>query len=203
MPFQSAPNCASAVINATYGGKNIANVLHFKKADGYDSADLLALAELVDAAVGGTYLDWVDDECEYINTVVTGLTDEVDLQRVANTNAGPGLLDGNGLPGNVSFVVTLRSAFTGRSARGRFYAFPFTNNVLFGIDGVTSAYGDGIVAFLEEVQVNALAAGWLMIVLSRFSGGVKRAEAVPFTVTDIAYRNLQTDSQRGRLPDGH
>jgi len=49
----------------------------------------------------------------------------------------------------------------------------------------------------------ALVAGWSLSIISRRTAGAPRLIGTHFVVTDIDYRNLIPDSQRGRLPQGH
>jgi hypothetical protein len=203
MTFQSAPDCAEAVIQATYGGVNIANVLNFKKTGGYDQDAIDALAELVDAAVGDAYLPICNSQVGYTSTLVRGLTESVDLTASRSTNAGSGALTSNPLPANVTLCATLKTGFTGRSARGRFYAFPTAQGQLASADAFISDYGDGLIAFLQEVKDNAFLADWKLIVLSRSNGGARRGTAIGTNVSAVVLRNLLSDSQRHRLPRGH
>lgn len=204
MAFQSAPECAEAVIHCTTSGKEQINVLNFWKPGGYVQADIDSLASVVDINVGTNYIPIIAAGTNYNFTLVRGLTNIIDLTATDSTNAGPGTNPGSvELPSNVTLCVTLRTGFTGRSARGRFYTIGPTQTNMAAQNLFTSAYGNAAVNFLTGLQADALLAGWTLIVLSRFSGGVKRAVATHTTVNDINYRNLDSDSQRGRLPKDH
>lgn len=203
MAFQSAPECAEAVLNFATAGKNMANVMNFWKPLGYDAAGLQDLADAIDGEVGDSYLATISSGTTYFDTAVRGLELENDLVRTANAEAGVGTASGSALNSNASLCVTLRTDFTGRSARGRFYAMPTTVTNTTAADHYSSGYADAVQGFLGDVQAAAFAAGWILVVLSRWSNKVKRTEAIHFTVTDIAYRNLLADSQRNRLPSGH
>jgi len=203
MAFQSAPNCAEAVINVACGGVNLANVLNFRKLDGYDQTDIDNLAEAVDAAVGADYLDILASACSYSGTLVRGLQDELDLSTFDNTSAGAGALTDGPLPNNVTLCATLRTGLTGRSARGRFYMLPSVVTQLASPNTFSSGVGSNLANFLDNLIVAALVFDWQLVVLSRFNAGVKRGTAIANRVTSIEVRNLTTDSQRGRLPQGH
>jgi len=108
------------------------------------------------------------------------------------------------LPANTSLCLTLRSGLTGRSARGRFYAFPTGDaNLSTSPDLFEATYADDLVDMLDDIVTTASAQGWALCILSRFTAGAARTNAVPFIVTNIQARNLTCDSQRGRLPDDH
>lgn len=204
MTFQSAPECAEAVIQGTYGGTPIANVLNFWYPGGYDQANIDDLAEAVDAAVGTNYLPVCVDDVEYVQTLVRGLENVIDLQAANGASSGPGGDNaGTPLPGNVTLCITLRTGFTGRSARGRFYAWPAGSDSLLSPDVFVTAYADALEAFLEEVKSQAIDVGWHLVILSRVSGGVPRGTATHLDVTSILARNTDSDSMRRRLKPGH
>jgi len=201
--FQSVPECAEAVIEALVDTQPIANVLHFWRPGGYTLADLQALSVLVDNQVNTSYLDNVGAGVTYSQTSVRGLEFINDQTSSTSTGAGPGRDGTLTLPSNCSFCVTLRSVLTGRSSRGRFYAFPANQAILTADNTVSSTYANAIVDFLLNMRTDAGLAGWTMVIVSRFSNKVKRAAGVHFTVEQITHRNLIIDSQRGRLPQGH
>jgi len=203
MTFQPAVNCASAAIHATYQGQPVANVLNFLYSSAYNQTVLQDLADALDTEVVGNYLPYVANQLAYTEVHVRGLTSENDLEATANAGAGDGSGGAAGLPGNASLCVTLRSGYTGRSARGRFYAFPATQGDLDTPQTFATEYTGLIVAFLDGVKVAAAAAGWSLIILSRFNNKAKRTAAQPFLVTSISARNSDVDSQRGRLAANH
>lgn len=204
MTFQSAPDIAEAVIQATISGSPLNNVLNFHKPGGYTQADIDNLAGQVDTSVGTYYRPFMAPGTNYVQTLVRGLTSAIDLTATNATNAGAGTHTGSvELPSNASLCVTLRTGLTGRSARGRFYAFPATDACMAAQDLFTSAYGAGIVAFLNNIVTAASVVGWHFCVLSRYTLGARRAAGISNDITSIAYRNLIVDSQRGRLPAGH
>lgn len=203
MTFQSAPDMAEAVVRFSLGGKQMVNVLGFLRSGGYIQADIDALAGVVDARVGTDYLPVCDASVTYTETLVRGLTLINDLQASNSASSGIGGSSGATLPANVTLCITMRSGFTGRSARGRFYAVPTNGTKLASVNTFAGAYGDALVDFLDGVALDAAALGWEHVIISRFTGNAQRAVAVPFIVNTNAYRNLTCDSQRGRLPSNH
>jgi len=204
MPFQSAPDCASCAIEATLGSQTIANVLNFHKAGGYNQVDINNLASVIDNEVGANYLGLMNGNVVYSGTHVRGLANLNDIEALDSTSAGPGTASNPPLPANVSYCVTLRTFLTGRSARGRFFAFPPGAGALQTSPNlVTTTYSGQVVAMIQGFITAAAAVGWNMIVLSRFTGGAPRTTATFFLVTSVVARNLIMDSQRGRLPKGH
>ncbi len=204
MPFQAVPDCAQAVIRCNRNSQEMVNVLHFHHSAGYGQTDINNLAADIDASVGSHYVIAMAPSVGYLSTDVKGLALVNDLTHSVATNAGAGSMSGvDNLPSNVTWVATLRSAFTGRSARGRFYTMPFTDLGLASINAVTSTFATAIIAFLEDVQARVTTNGWEMVVVSRFHNKTPRDPGIFFPITDIVARNLLTDSQRGRLTRGH
>jgi len=201
--FQSAPDVAEAVIKCVTDGQSMANVINFAKPGGYNSADIAALAGAVDGVVGAAYLALMHNTVVYGETLVRGLEFENDITAVSSGAAGNGTGGAVTLPSNVSFVVTLRSGFTGRSARGRLYLMPMSSSSLVTANNVTTTFALAAVNMLGDMKAAGLAVGWTMCILSRFKSKAKRAVATYFVVNTIEARNTQTDSQRGRLPKGH
>jgi len=205
MSFQSVPNCAEAVIRCSTATQGVNNVLgFFFAAGGPVQTNMDDLSATVNASVASDYLPFVAPGVGYIETYVRGLTSITDYSSVNASGAGPGTMAGSlELPTNVSFCITLRTAFTGRSARGRFYSLPFTDAGMASINAVTATYANGVRSFLRNLQAAVLVNGWSLVIISRFTGGAPRLVGDHFTVTNIDYRNLIPDSQRGRLPQGH
>lgn len=203
MTFQSAPEVAEAVIQGEAGGVNLANVLNFWLPGGYNQSNIDDLAAAVDVDAGSGYRPLLHGSCSYVATLVRGLESTIDLTAVAATGAGIGSASGDALPNNVSSCATLRTGFTGRSARGRFFAFPTGSGNVISDNVLATSYGTALVSFLNDIKADALAAGWHLVVLSRRNAGVIRPVATHLDVTNIAMRNLIVDSQRHRLPRGH
>jgi len=203
MTFQTAPECAEAVVQATFGGKAVNNVFNFWYPGGYDQTKIDNLAVAVDVAVGNTGLICWNNDVLYEGTLARGLQDIIDLTSTATTNSGPGTAGTGIMPANVSFVITLRTGFTGRSARGRVYMLPLDAGAFDNINEVSAAYADLAEDFVEAVVAEAATAGWTLVVLSRISGKAVRPAATHLTVTQVVARNRISDSQRHRLPKGH
>jgi len=203
MAFQPVLNCAEAVIQGTVASKAMANVLGFRFSGAYLQADIDALAAAVDGAVGSDYKPIMTAGMSYDGTLVRGLTTANDLTSYDNTSAGAGGVSGAQLPNNVTLCATLRSGLTGRSARGRFYAFPTGISQLSAANIFAGTYGTALLAAISAINVAAALAGWQFVIISRFTGGAARPTGVVFPVTQVQLRNTTCDSQRGRLPVNH
>jgi len=203
MTFQSCPEIAEYVIGATYDTQPIANVLHAKLPGGYTQSDIDNLATAVDAWVGSDYRALMNTHVTYNETRAKGLTNIIDLQSVVNTNAGAGTMGAGALPGNVCLCITLRTAFTGRSARGRVYMFPFDGAAQTGINTVSTAYANNCAAALNALLGAVVGVGWTPVILSRRTAGALRTTGIGTAITIAEARNTEDDSQRGRPPRNH
>lgn len=198
MAFQSAPDCAEAVISALLGGSLINNVLNFHKPGGYDEDDLQALADVVDSHVGSDWLPALSTGYGYLGTLVRGLQDPIDLSALANAEAGVGGVASASVPANACLVVTHRTGHTGRSARGRTYISGLPVSKLGSATVFTSDVKTTWESIFEALRTAAVAEGWLFVVLSRQTSGSVRTFAEPFTITESEVRDTTIDSQRGR-----
>jgi len=204
MPFQSAPQCAELVIIGTSGAKPIYNVLNFTFGATYSGADITNLANACSTVVMAQYPALVNGNVTLYGVRAKGLENVNDFQYQTSPTPDPGNVGTKPLPANTTLCITLRSGLTGRSARGRFYAFPTGDaNLSTSPDLFESAYADDLVDMLDDITTVAAAQGWAMCVLSRRAALAVRPTAVPFIVTNIQARNLTADSQRGRLPNDH
>jgi len=203
MAFQSVPNCASASIIQAVTDGDIVNVINFRHDGSYDQNDIDALAAAVDAWWSTEVLPLFDQNITYTETIVRGLTSENDLTATNNTGTGGGTVVGQLMPNNVAYVVTHRTGYTGRSARGRTYHGGLSNTNFSGTNQVTLTFKADLEAAWAELPTYLAGTGWTHVVISRFTGGAKRAIGVTFEVTSSLARNRITDSQRRRLPEGH
>jgi hypothetical protein len=203
MPFQACPDICSIAIRGLFGGKPTANVLHAHKTGGYTLADLTAVANAVDLAVAGSLIPLWCADFTYSETEAHGLALPIDLSFTSNISTGPGTHTGGSAPGNVAFVVTERTGFTGRSARGRIYQGPVPFNVNTSINNVSTAYSTAVVAAWVQVGIAIQGAGWTHVVLSRRAGGAPRTVGIGTAVNQLEARNTELDSMRSRLPAGH
>jgi len=203
MTFLSCPEIAEAVVHGDVDGVSIANVLHFQQPGGYNQSSLDALAAAVAARVISDYKPIINDSVNFDSVTCKGLEFINDITSSDNSIAGPGSDASASLPANVSPCVTLRTNLTGRSARGRFYSFPIGTAALSAMNTVSTTWETDIVGFLTGLLGDAAGIGWTFVVLSKQTGGSPRLLGVGFEITDIVMRNRTTDSQRGRLPQGH
>jgi hypothetical protein len=203
MPFQSVPETAEAVINGEISGQTIANVVGARRVGGYNQTNLDQLASAVNIWVGNFYLPLVANSVNYVQTHVRGLESIIDLESIDATSAGPGTAAGTGNPANASFVITLRTGHTGRSARGRFYMWPFGGSALQTSQTVTTTYAAAAAAALTQLMTDISSAGWVPVIISRRSLNARRPVGITTTIISATARNVDLDSMKHRLLRGH
>jgi hypothetical protein len=161
------------------------------------------LADVIDINVGAGYLPLINLDTQYVETTVKDLASFPGTIATANANAGTGGNASASLPANVSFCMTARTGFVGRSYRGRLYGFPIGVTELSGTNTVTASYANLMQTWLTNQNTAADALGWKGVVLSYYTGGMVRSLPIATPISVWLYRNLTTDSQRGRLPSNH
>jgi len=116
------------------------------------------------------------------------------------TGALPGTHAGTSMPNNVSICASIRTLFTGRSARGRWYWQGLCNDQVTD-NNVLSGTITSIDAALTNLASVIAALGHFWVIVSYISLGVPRPGGpVKFVVNDIVFVDTVVDSQRRRLP---
>lgn len=203
MAFQKVTDTAQIDHIFTQNGETVQNVYYAKRPGGYSQADLQALADVVDAIFLTTYVTEQPPEVTYVRTEVRGLSVENDLTATQNAGTGIGTNAGPSAPNQVTFSIKKASGLTGRSARGRTYWIGVPRTVLDVLNEnfVIAAWAASVVADVDFVrnQIETVSL-WEAVLVSRFSGGVKRTEGVTFPWVSTLNVDLRVDTLRGRLP---
>lgn len=202
MAFQSCPSIVKVEINAVYGGKILANVLHAKR-EAYTEGDVEALADAMASSVSTTYPQLCSAGMTLTDVVVTGLERINDYSFSSLISPNAGTSTGDSMPANQSFSIKLGSALTGKSARGRVYLFPTGSDSFSGVNVLATTYVEQAIAMLAAWKDTMFSAGFTWVVLSRVTGKAQRLVGIGFNITSQTAVNTISDSQRGRLPKGH
>jgi len=113
------------------------------------------------------------------------------------TTGNTGLVTGTAAGGNVAIVASLRTAFTGRSFRGRWYfgGVPTAAmaNAQLATTGTASALAGYFSDFIDALQD----IGMTLVVVSKFAAGVARVTNLATEIISIIV-NTKLDSQRRR-----
>lgn len=201
MAFQSVPDTAKIEVIFERSGVRMQNVLYARRAGGYNSSQINDLAVAVDQWMADEYLPGMVSDVTYVETIVTGQEFENDIQVSVNTNSGVGTNAGVGLPNNVTKAVTLESGLTGRSARGRLFYVGLPNGALTADENhVTAGVVTYLIDLIEALITVLTGIQWILVIVSRNTGGAPRPTGVTFTVTGASVSDTTTDSQRARLP---
>jgi hypothetical protein len=200
MAFQSVPNTAEITFVFSLNGKNVVNTIHAERLGGYDAPQITTLAAAMDTAANTFLKPQMVIDAQYLRVEVRGLDSENDFAASNDTNTGQGAIVGPGLPGNVTLSVKRSSVLTGRSARGRWYYVGLASGEL----TANENFLDANVALNKAIAVDGLRArivieGWVPVIVSRFTGGVKRTFGATFEWVATTVVNNDVDSQRGRL----
>lgn len=201
MPFVPGPDVAQVELVMSLDGQIIENTLYFQS-----SADLSIelMGDLANALLG-----WWEDQ------IAPGVSESLALTQVVvtdlSTQTSPGILvpavpaitgDGTSpaLPNNVALVVSFRTAFRGRSSRGRNYVAGLqeSQTTQSHIDaGVADFFAD---AYAQLIGPGTLVAGLQWGVFSRFTNGNPRTTGLFRPITSVTVVDNTLDSQRRRLP---
>jgi len=116
------------------------------------------------------------------------------------TGALPGTHAAASLPNNVTICASIRTLFTGRSARGRWYWQGLCEDQV-----VDNTVNSGVITSIDAALTNLAsviaALGHFWVIVSYQSLGVPRPGGpVKFVVNDIVFVDAIIDSMRRRLP---
>lgn len=203
MPFQSVPNTAEIVLTYTVAGVEFNNVLHAKRAAGYDATQLASLASSVSGWVTTSLKPLMSSSASFLRVTVRGLQNQNDFVVVNSSAQGVGAINSPCQALNVAACITLKSVFTGRSARGRFFWGGVPENQRASATTLVQTYVDAVRDAIDALIAVLQAISWILTIVSRYTNGALRPTGVTFDVVDVVSRNNLIDSQRGRLPAGH
>lgn len=199
-PFIPAPNCVRASLVFSYNESVAMNVLHFRYAQPFDVAHMTQLAEALK--------DWWAEHLRGWFTAANSL-DRIEVQALDADNS-PGVTYTTGLPligtavggfqmpSNVTCAITLRTAYRGRSYRGRIYHVGLLES------SVTGNRLAGGAAIALQTPYNQLQTGiaqsdaYDLVVVSYMHNLAWRTTAAVNTVISVNI-NDTLDSQRRRL----
>lgn len=199
--FVPAPNCVVTTFLMELDGKPVAVMPSFRKLSG--SINIFNLTTFNNAI-----------HTAYLNNVLVLLSEDVTLlltqsqrQNVisdisASHDADPGSagLGGPSLPSGCAARIEVRTNLPGRPHRGAIYmpGVPIEKVTLNTLDtDWLAALSDG----WDAVDTAAVAAGWKMVVRSKFLNNVPRPVAVLEDVAVFSHSDAIVDYQRRRKPD--
>lgn len=200
MAFQRVPNTVEITVVMVQNVETVTNTFHAEKSGGYDLADVVALALLVNQLVAAQLVPIMTNDALYLRVEVRGLDVENDLFAENGDDTSVGLVPSEGLPNNVTLSIKKASGFTGRSARGRWYVIGLPQADLSTNENqwLLTATDDAVSA-VEGIRTGVAISVWTPVIVSRFTNGAPRPEGVTFDWLSVVAVDRLVDSQRGRL----
>ncbi len=202
MAFQPAPACCSVSMpyidqsDGTFIGEN---VLHFKRDD--DTAYTYSQLGQLLTDIQGWWYDNIrvitSTDCRQANIYARGLASEADVYDTLVT-AVQGTQLNDRMPANVTLALAFKSGLTGRSANGRIYMCGMAETQVEG-NKVTTAYAGALLDAWDGFPGAVSAHGNTHVVLSRWSNGVKRTNALPYPVVSYVLTDTRVDTRRARM----
>lgn len=199
MPSATIPNTVQCDVVFLLFNQRVENVVHIECPDGVDAPTIQDCANLVGNWVEDHYLPNLSADVTFLSVEAKNLS--IDNGGVAIYNAAPGVTGGvtsASNPGNVSYTISLLTAASGRSFRGRKYVIGVPQFVVTG-NQVSATWSAALVDAFNELRDILVAADKLLVVVSRVADGLERLVGVTTAVTSAGVSDLNTDSQRRRL----
>lgn len=196
MTFQPVTDGVECVLNQTYLGNPVANVLHFKKRTvEINGVSLQALAIALFSAIYANMKGLMADTWTLDSIQCTDIRTSTGAQILYPSPQSCAGNQGAGLPGSVAGVISLKTALRGRSYRGRVYMTALAESLVTG-NTILSSWTSGMVTFWAGIIVSE-ALPFDLAVCSRWENGVKRATGIVTPVASIEV-DARVDSQRRR-----
>lgn len=201
MAFVPVPNTCLVEIVYEQDSQIMENTLYFEKPTGsVVLADLEELLDEVNTIVRTQLLPLLSNTLQVLRIVGTMIDVVGGLQSISTASLpAPGQSTSPPLPNNTSLAMSLRTAQSGRSFRGRNYVAGLAEDAVAG----NTVNGSMVTALLDVWDSLTHAggdAGWQAVVVSRISGGVPRTTGVTTPITSVVVFDDQVDTQRRRLP---
>lgn len=202
MPFVPAPNVAMVEMRAV---RNLQKVENRITVDCFAEPSPTMLEDLAVACWNwweGDYAPLLVSECILSEVVATSLHEENGPQfTYAPDTTTTGTLVAVPLPNEVSFCVSLRSGFRGRSARGRFFVLSLGDSQMQTTNTIKATAADDLTGAVQVLIGNIAALGFAMSVVSYRTNNAPRVGGpVYFPITSAIATDFGVDSMRSRKP---
>ena len=201
MPFQSVPETVEIDFLYVQNSRTIQMTFYALRPGGYTQSDLDALSSFMDSGVAALWLPIQTVDCTYLRTEVRGLENINDFSSSNGISTAAGGNFDTGLPNQVTYAVQRNSGLTGRSSRGRvFWIGMATTDLSADENFLNAADALAVVAAVENMRLRINSLAWTAVIVSRFTGGVKRPVGETFTWINTLGVDARGDTLRGRLP---
>ncbi len=206
MPFNAIPNCVKVRFNYSFRGQQAINGLWFLKSAGSISLlDVMSLGDQLGTHWSDAVMPLLSSDLVFTNLSVRDMSIENGLEYVTG-GVGPDGGAGDALPNNVAACVTIRTGFAGRHYRGRIYIPGIPRTAVAENEYLADFMSGLLVALTPIVGVDAIAAGWQLVVVAQEQVLVPGEAPVPIPggivtpAVSFGFSDDVVDSQRRRLP---
>lgn len=200
MAFVPAANTLEARLRYNWGTQLVENTLYFEGSAG--------VTTILASTLGNNLINWWNTNFKANATTILTLTQVYitdltaqDSFTVSVTTGLPssGTSISESLPFNCAFCISFRTAFRGRSGRGRNYVPGLTEGDQSG-SIVTSARSTALVnAYALLIGAGTFTPGLQWVVVSRFTNKLPRPQALVRPIMNVLAVDSIMDSQRRRL----
>lgn len=197
MAFQPAPSIALTLIRGVVDDQLTLLDLHWFASGAITQLTLQNITDAVAGWASTTLAPLLSDDWS-----LTGV-DGVDLGSATgvvafNSTVTLGGITGEANPNNVAACVSLRTSQRGRSGRGRNFVPGIPGSVVT-LNTLDSTFIANLVdGYGQLVGPGTFETGWQLVVLSRVTGGVARAEGIGIPVTSVKMVTDKVRSMRSR-----
>lgn len=201
MVFIPTPDTVTASMRYLWEGQQVENTLSVYRAEGW--------TEVLQEQLGNILINWRTTQLRTLQASTLSMIECYVVDQSADdapavtvpvpTGDQPGTGSTPALPNNVTWAVQFRTAFRGRSGRGRNYALGLMEGQVLGSNlgiATANAYTDAYDAMSGDLE--GLDAQH--VIISKYENGAERPTGLVRLVTAYAFADLVIDSQRRRLP---
>jgi len=182
------------------GGADGANVIHVRQPAGtVNGATLNTISGVIENWLDATWAGMSPSTWRASSLDLLDLTTE-DSYFLSSAIDVQGLEVAEPLPSINTIAISLRSAFAGRSRRGRLYHVGMSESRVAG-DYVTPSAATSYINGYESLRSAFLADDLEWVVVSYVSNGVPRAAGLVTPITNIVLTDTKLDHQLRRAPN--
>lgn len=207
MPFVPVENTVLVEFRYLYDSQKCENTLWFTAEEAPTPANMTVLLGSLRSWFTSDLADFMVEDVSLSELVATDQTSNTGPQVGVDTTDLTGNVEETGNPGNVTYTVSFRTAFRGRSFRGRNYICGVPISVVENINHVLATYRSGLVAAYTNLITTVDLGVYVWSAVSRFSGvdpdthvPIPREAGISTPITSATTVDDILDSQRRRLP---
>lgn len=200
MAFIPVENCVQIQLVYLYDGQVVENVLHYA---GQTPASENTLTNLANDAFTSWQTTWRTKQPTSLaltKVIATDISSQNGASiEVPHSTANTGTVNEEGMPSNVCYLISLKTANRGRSYRGRLYLPGVCEGAI-----IVNTIGNAVVAALQDSYtywdyLSDDGDPWALVVASRYHNKAPRSTGITTNVTSF-HVDPTVASQRRRLP---